>query len=314
MYFTAIVVGGTIYKEWPLTIAIFGCSAATWDWLRAHTCIYVGFLSNWSLAFNGIRGHVDPSPPHFRILWSICVEEQFYLFFPILIFIGFDKPKFQLWIVGLVLMASILFRVWFATLIPSPNEIVSAGGMYYASLSYGEVFLAGAIAGSMCAATSEFDSQTSWWAGLTWLLSFLVLGHIWNGCLWYPYSCLSVVIYGAIGISPAGLIRWVSASANRQWMAWLSWRPLTSLGKISYGIYIWHIISNTILAWFCRHLFPRPPVGDLWITLHLFLTVGSAIAFGAVSYFLIEAPFLRLKTKYSDMNSPVRQSASSDSH
>jgi peptidoglycan/LPS O-acetylase OafA/YrhL len=50
-------------------------------WMLDHWWLYVGFLTNWSLAFNYVRGHIDMGFPGVAVLWSITVEEQFYLLY-----------------------------------------------------------------------------------------------------------------------------------------------------------------------------------------------------------------------------------------
>jgi peptidoglycan/LPS O-acetylase OafA/YrhL len=300
LYFSAVAIGGLIYFGWPLTAGAFGGGAPTWFWLRTHFWIYAAFLSNWSLTFNYMWGHVDPSPPHFRILWSIATEEQFYLLFPFIILLLLSRPKLGTWIAGLVALCSILFRFWFAHLKPDLPTLSSTGGMYYASLSYGDVFLAGAFAGWLFAGHPNAARTRYRWMGLIWFVLILGCGHLWEGCLWFPYSALSVLLYTAIGVSFAGFLHWVVSCAEEPWMRWLSWQPLTALGRISYGIYMWHVVSNALLAWLITREFPHMDPGGDRISLYCFLlSIASAIAFGMASYFLIERPFLLLKSKWA---------------
>jgi len=57
-------------------------------WTKEHLWLFLAFVSNWSLAINYMGAHVDhPSSP-LAILWSIAVEEQFYLVSPILILLA----------------------------------------------------------------------------------------------------------------------------------------------------------------------------------------------------------------------------------
>jgi len=60
----------------------------------------------------------------------------------------------------------------------------------------------------------------------------------------------------------------------------LGWRPLAYVGRISYGIYLWHFL----LIWWG---WPAP------------LASAASIAVAVVSYERFERPFLRLKDRYA---------------
>jgi peptidoglycan/LPS O-acetylase OafA/YrhL len=69
----------------------------------------------------------------------------------------------------------------------------------------------------------------------------------------------------------------------------LSWRPLAYLGKISYGLYLWHLPVFTAAVWFVGGPLPLG-----WVALLAAVSVGVASA----SYHFVERPALRLKRKY----------------
>ena len=85
---------------------------------------------------------------------------------------------------------------------------------------------------------------------------------------------------------------------------WLQWAWLRSLGKYSYGIYVWHwFLQQTMLA----HA-PAATKGMSGIRSAVtFLVIGiaSSLVVGVFSYWIIEAPFLRLKRifAYTDRHS-----------
>ena len=55
------------------------------DLLGMHLLPFLGFVGNWSMAL------IKPAPDWISVLWSVCVEEQFYLVVPL--FIALVAPR-----------------------------------------------------------------------------------------------------------------------------------------------------------------------------------------------------------------------------
>ena len=75
--------------------------------------------------------------------------------------------------------------------------------------------------------------------------------------------------------------------------------PLTVyIGKISYGIYLYHIPVGTALTRFFERHFPpgQGPLGNYWVQYSLKLGILFAVA--SLSYYLLERPLLRIKKKF----------------
>ena len=70
---------------------------------------------------------------------------------------------------------------------------------------------------------------------------------------------------------------------------WLNWKVTAYLGKISYGMFLYHMLANRlVIVLFGTH--------SLWLRLPV--TIAVAALFGTCSYYLIEERFLRLKSKF----------------
>jgi peptidoglycan/LPS O-acetylase OafA/YrhL len=84
------------------------------------------------------------------------------------------------------------------------------------------------------------------------------------------------------------IVIWLVAHSNDRVSSVLSTGPLTWIGKTSYGLYLWHSISISFFFYF-----QMPP----WLM--LISAVLSAFSLTALSYYLVELPFLRLKQRFS---------------
>lgn len=73
----------------------------------------------------------------------------------------------------------------------------------------------------------------------------------------------------------------------------LNVRPLRFLGRISYSLYVLHFpLLNLVETWTWNHIIAQPYLPAQ--TVCIFTVVPVCLAAGALSYYLIEAPLLRL--------------------
>ncbi len=75
----------------------------------------------------------------------------------------------------------------------------------------------------------------------------------------------------------------------------LGWKPLASLGKISYGLYLWHLPVYAVIL---------PRVLDLPLAVRSAVVVAASVAVAGLSYVAVERPFLRLKDRRWSARAP----------
>jgi peptidoglycan/LPS O-acetylase OafA/YrhL len=209
--------------------------------------------------------------------WSLAVEEQFYLLWPaalLAIFWFRSRAKREttrtvpvaLWVVlvSTVIVRAVLYRKGYGE---------QAYTMLY---SNGDALIIGCMLAFMYQRGSSLGrrSNPTGWVGLAVLCA--------GGRVFYGGFAL-LAIAGAALIASA-------LSASGPLNAVLSWRPLTLVGRVSYGLYLWHPLVLTILA---RHPdgMSRFEVAIVGLTISALATIASWV--------VIERPALQLKRHFT---------------
>jgi len=88
----------------------------------------------------------------------------------------------------------------------------------------------------------------------------------------------------------------VMVSSAAAGSAWLSSRPLQFIAKISYGMYVWHVVVRR--PFLTQVKVPETSSPNAWWVFYsalAFGTIRGTIVLALISWYVIEQPFLRLK-------------------
>ncbi len=248
---------------------------------------YWTYLVNVLIARQGWRAAVW----HTGHLWSLSVEEQFYLLWPAIVFASSRRTLLR---VAVALgVCAVVGRA----------ALVMAGGPTVGMYVLLPARVDGLIVGAMLAVLAR---DPEGWRQLRRLMPFMAVAAVvalvliyrrdllaptetWTEIAAYPSLALLGGAAIISGIDPRG-----GSIARRLWAHPL----LRFFGRYSYGLYLWHQLA---FAWFAAHILPpsRLPViagshlpgHALFIVLAFAVSVGWALA----SWYLVEYPFLRLK-------------------
>ncbi|HSE17951.1 MAG TPA: acyltransferase [Pyrinomonadaceae bacterium] len=235
------------------------------------------FVGNWVCAANGIPFSVAGP------LWSISVEEQFYIGWPLLLrFFGIDRIK-QLAV--LLLLLALLTRVLLAA------YGVKHPGVWCNTLARLDPIALGAILAFTLRGRAPQINNV-----LRFLLSAAAFASWWLIARYLGQDgTTSIAAYALSGLASVVLLLAVLRSEARL----LSVRPFSwfvYLGRISYGLYVFHLLALAVMTNVVAVPVLGIPVGfGLRVLFSFLLTVGLA----AVSYRWLEQPFLRLKQRFS---------------
>ena len=261
-------------------------SGAAGELVRGLDHVWVNFLylTNFAVAAWGEdRVPLDTA-------WSLAIEEQFYLVYPAIVLLCSRRGLARA-LLGMVIAAPVL-RVLVFELGPEPvlgpyvlpfcrMDALAIGGLV--RLAYGgpapawlaalrrSAPLLGAAAVAVLLAWSRKD------------LRFVAVGYT-----------LSAVAAAAL------LVRLLASLEGSLLRRVLESRALVYMGRVSYAVYLFHLIARTVVAWGLGHVFPREEIGGTAYCAAQLLGM-SLLAIGAAtaSFYLFERPILRLKDRWA---------------
>jgi peptidoglycan/LPS O-acetylase OafA/YrhL len=261
-------------------------------WIVDNLWRFLTFTSNWSLALNLLGDH---STGALGILWTIAVEFQFYAIFPFafLALLRCSTRQRIIALAGIVLLA-FAYRLIAYLHTTTPPPWFPQPLTYYASLSYADVFAFGAIAGWVSAKGVAREIARSPGAGPALLLIILFAILAWNRTLVDAFTPLYTVATAIAGVAAACLLVWITANGSAPIVRLLSYGPLSTIGILSYGIYLWHPMSGDIYSAFLTWQ-PSSMIGiNIRGALSLALYFGCAFILATISYIAVERPAISL--------------------
>lgn len=244
----------------------------------------------------------------FSHVWTLCIEEQFYLLWPwLIIFVQERYLKY----VFLFAIVSGAVSTWYC--------MVPLGHM--APLLVFNCFDAFGIGGLLayCLLNDKANKYFQRWLPWVTIIATCIYFY-WKTCLF-----LHATSYGDSFVKTveASLSVWVinkviqaKPSAFRRYF--LENRFLVFVGKISYGIYLYHYVYNVLVyfqlnAWLDKVTIHTPALNKLVRDSHFFywMHIVLIIAFSALSYYTIEKAFLSLKKffRYKDKKAHKEKNA-----
>lgn len=281
---------------------------------------YLTFLVNFDIVYD-----VYPIPV-LAILWSISVEEQFYIFWPALI--AFVPRKYMVYALFTVLIGAAAYRFFqwhevaslFNTYqlgnvdVPHPGDVVER----YSTLN------------RQATLTTRFHTLS--------IFSDIAMGALLAFGLYYyqsvrdyfyklprksivlPYIAAIVLVTireTTYSLRFYSIIDWVNAIepalfsfifafiigeqhySKESFFKFGRLKWISAMGKYSYGLYIWHLVVIWVVFFLFKALHLQPEVDSPWVFLsQIVLCFAGTLGMAWLSYHYVETPFLRFRNRF----------------
>ena len=237
------------------------------------------YLSNWKIAHDGRFGAVTH-------IWSLAVEEQFYLLWPLVVL--FAPRRVLPWAIGSMVAVALVTR----TVLAAATDMWGVDILTPAVLD--ALGLGALLALLWRDAATHVDRIVSWIGALAVavlavdviahrvepsLADFSVVTHI-----WWPLLFVWIVHRAARGVrGPVGRV--------------LTWRPLVYVGTVSYGIYLFHLFVVPVTDSLERRTGLNVPIPAKGLGQFVAVTALS-IAVAALSWTFLERPINDQKQRF----------------
>ena len=280
-----------------LAVAVFAAIAVPTDQLgrlRGDGIAGLFYVANWRFVASG-QSYFDlfTSPSPFRHLWSLAIEEQFYLVWPLVTLACLRLARGRLRLLAAVAATGAVVSVVLMAVLYEPGDPSRA---YYGTDTHAHPILVGVLLALVLierAAASPSVQRRFDVLGIVALVGVLLAFAFAHDTSPRLYRGGSLVFAVLVAVVIAGVMRAPNGMLSRLF----SLRPLVMIGVISYGIYLWHwpIIVYTT----------EDRTGLSGASLHL-LQIGLTLAAAVASYLLVERPIRQgLRTRRSWVWAPA---------
>ena len=245
-------------------------------------------VATFSLNYRHVWDHSSELYNYYVVghYWTLALEEQFYLTWPLLMFLLPRKRLLPLMVAVIALAPFIRVFCYFFT----PGSRAQIGMMFHTGF---DSIAMGVLLGELCR-RPQWKARLQTLARNPWVLAgsgiFLVLVSPW--LVIHLKGNYSITIGKTLELMCIAIIIIAAASASSPRLsAVLNWRPLMFIGVLSYSLYVWNPLFLNMQTHWILNVFPLNFIG--------------LFAAGAFSYYLIERPVLRLKERLRRRATPI---------
>ena len=256
--------------------------------MRSDVAWYLAYLSNFLVAVRGKFNHVDAG-----YLWSLAVEEQFYLVWPVMILLL--RRRGLVTLITCLFAGSLLLRLWALSRGVSVDAVYAIPFTHLESLTMGSL-LAIALRTNL---NRKMLSACLSAAAVLSLIAVLTIGVTRGNFKFYDATVakwgvtLCAIVFGYVVWSSV----LIAANPRSTHYRWLASPFLRSFGKYSYCIYLVHVPVGEAMEMFIFDPTQHMVLGSLLPSFAVFtaLAVTASWIVGFLSWRLFEVQILKFK-------------------
>ena len=255
------------------------------------------YASNWVRAFDVLDLEV------LSHTWSLSIEEQFYLLWPPVVAVAVALGLRRRWLM-LVAVAGIAEATIARSVLWTTDE--SWRRLYNGLDTRIDTLLIGALGALVLASLPSLGVLRGRGFRAIALAAALVLGvamHVGRIDAHAMYFGIGTLVSLC-----AALVVIATVAAGGGITSLLEFGPLVWIGRISYGLYLWHY--PVVVGLFDSHRLARLGVDPAW---WIPMQIGVSLAIATASFYLLERPILRLKQRFGSRVAGHPESASAGS-
>jgi peptidoglycan/LPS O-acetylase OafA/YrhL len=244
-------------------------------WLELWAALF--YVQNWLGAFG-----VTKVPFYLSHVWSLSIEEQFYLVAPVGIVVLMFWQRSLRRAIPFILAGVVASAVWMGVMASHTFHPLHLQRLYYGTDTRLQALLIGvalafAVHSGVWLRGARHDRIAKVWgvAGMAVLVVLLFTADIRSKPMYYGFFLVC-------SVSVAGILSELVRHPQDRLARGLAWKPFEVAGEMAYGLYLWHWPLMLVIAQYTD--WPELPT--------IAVQVVAAFIVAAVSYRYLERPIL----------------------
>lgn len=248
----------------------------------ASPLMYLTFLNNFDIIRSGL-----PDSSVLGVLWSVAIEEQFYLLWPVILF---ALPVRNYWMAfAAIIVSSLFYRAMNDSPLLHEHHTLSC---------IGDMAI-GAFGAWMISESKKFkelfENLKKYQIAIIYILFGLVF--LFRDEVMFSSFPLRIFERSIIALIMLSIILEQNYAKNSLFKM-SDFKRISKLGTITYGLYCLHFIGILVATTITKKLGINTGLYQV-LFLDTFMALGFTIFIASISYRFYETPFLKLKNKFA---------------